>query len=105
MAFRAHLGCQHRLNGLITASRIKVDDVPQKSLPVLKLIPPDGDSLPGEWALTQSRHYGLSAALDTLGNCNFTFPREKSHRTHVTEIDAKRVIGAFRIGARRIQER
>ena len=107
MALRTHLRCRHRLNSLITTGRIKVDDVAQKSLPVSKLIPPDGDSLKGEWALTQSRHHGLAAGLYTLGDCNFTFPREKSHRTHVAEIDAKWVIGAFRrsFGARRSRNR
>ena len=96
---------RRRLNASIGIRRIEVDDVAQKDLAAVKLITPDGDSLKCERAFTKPRHHSLAAGLDTLGDCNFTFTRKELHRAHVAEIDAKWVIGAFRLSLAGLRSR
>ena len=48
--------------------RFEVDNVAQKHLSLVELVPPDNDGLEGEWALAKPRDHGLAADLDALGD-------------------------------------
>ncbi len=69
--------------------------ISRSSAGLVQLVAPDDQRLEGKRALTEPGNHRFAAGLDTLGDGDFAFAREKLHGAHLAQIHAHRIVGAI----------